>query len=195
MSESEINTEQGTAAEEEFSAAAPPHPGASGSGETGFGDAEAPPAPEPKPTEEEAAVSDDAAKFLALAQRTQADFENYRKRMARENAAAVDRGVGKLAKELLPALDHLDHALRAAEGHEDVVKGFALVRDEIVKALGRVGIQPFSPKGEVFDPNEHEAMVQQPSEDAESGTVIEVYQQGYRINGQVLRPARVVVAA
>ncbi len=191
----EGNTKQDAAAdEEEFSAAAPPHPGATGTGETGFGDAEAPPAAEPKPTEEETAVSDDAAKFLALAQRTQADFENYRKRMARENAAAIDKGVGKLAKELLPALDHLDHALKATEGHEDVIKGFALVRDEIVNALARVGIQPFSPQGEVFDPNEHEAMVQQPSEDAESGTVIEVYQQGYRINGQVLRPARVVVA-
>ena len=177
--------------EEEFTAAAPPHPGAAGTGETGFGDAEAPPASEPKP---EAAAEDEKAKYLALAQRTQADFENYRKRMARENAAAIDRGVGKLAKELLPALDHLDHALKASEGHEDVVKGFALVRDEIVKALGRVGIQPFEPKGEMFDPNAHEAMVQQPSEDAESGTVIEVYQQGYRINGQVLRPARVVVA-
>jgi molecular chaperone GrpE len=183
------------AAEEVSSAAAPPDPGAAGSGETGIGDADAPPAAEPGPTDEETAVSDDAAKFPALAQRTQADFENYRKRMARENAAAIDRGVGKLAKELLPALDHLDHALQAAEGHDDVVKGFALVRDEIVKALGRAGIQPFSPKGEGFDPNEHEAMVQQPSEDAESGTVIEVYQQGYRINGAVLRPARVVVAA
>ena len=68
------------------------------------------------------------------------------------------------------------------------IKGFALVRDEIVKALGRVGIQPFAPKGEMFDPNEHEAMVQQPSEDAESGTVIEVYQQGYRINGAGAAP-------
>jgi molecular chaperone GrpE len=160
--------------------------------ETTFDDAEAVPAGEAREAEE--AVQDDAAKFLALAQRTQADFDNYRKRMARENAAAIDRGVGKLAKELLPALDHLDHALKAAEGHEDVVKGFALVRDEIVRALDRVGIQPFAPKGEVFDPNEHEAMAQQPSEDAEAGTVIEVYQQGYRINGQVLRPARVVVA-
>ena len=188
-------TRNEAAAEEEYSAAAPRHPGATGTGETGFGDAEAPPASEHRPTDEETAVSDDAAKFLALAQRTQADFENYRKRMARENAAAVDRGVGKLAKELLPALDHLDHALQAAQADDEVVKGFALVREEIVKALGRVGIQPFSPKGEVFDPNEHEAMVQQPSEDAESGTVIEVYQQGYRINGQVLRPARVVVAA
>jgi len=164
--------------------------------ETSFDDAEAVPAGEPKAADApEAPEEDAAAKYLAMAQRAQADFENYRKRMARENAAAIDRGVSKLAKELLPALDHLDHALKAAEGHEDVIRGFALVRDEIVKALGRVGIQPFAPQGELFDPNEHEAMVQQQSEDAESGTVIEVYQQGYRINGQVLRPARVVVAA
>jgi molecular chaperone GrpE len=165
-------------------------------GETSFDDAEAPPASERAAAQ--AVENDDAAKFLALAQRTQADFDNYRKRMARENAAAVDRGIGKLAKELLPALDHLDHALKGAEAHdadEEVVKGFALVRDEIVKALGRVGIQPFAPQGEPFDPNEHEAMAQQPSEDAEPGTVIEVYQQGYRLNGAVLRPARVVVAA
>ncbi len=181
--------------DDEFTAAAPPHPGAAGTGETGFGDAEAPPAGEHKPTDEETAVSDDAAKFLALAQRTQADFENFRKRMARENAAAIDRGMAKLAKELLPAIDHLELALKAAEGHEDVVKGFAMVAGELQAALGRVGIQTFSPNGQIFDPNEHEAMASQPAEDAESGTVIEVYQRGYRINGQVLRPARVVVAA
>jgi molecular chaperone GrpE len=186
---------------EEFSAAAPPHPGAAGTGETSFGDAEAPAAAE----HEAAAVEDERDKYLALAQRTQADFENYRKRMARENAAAKDRGVAQVAKELLPALDHLEHAVRAAStsttssstsesGHEDVVKGFALVNDEIVAALARVGIEPFSPEGEPFDPNEHEAMAAHPSEDAESGTVIEVYQRGYRLNGQVLRPARVVVA-
>ncbi len=178
--------------------------------ETSFEDAGAPPAgaeqqPDPdagpateadaQPTSP-AGTDDPATKYLQLAQRTQADFENYRKRMARENAAAIDRGVGKLAKELLPALDHLDHALTAAAaGDAEVVKGFALVRDEIVNALGRVGIQPFAPAGEVFDPTEHEAMASQPAEDAESGTVIEVYQQGYRINGAVLRPARVVVAA
>jgi len=61
-------------------------------------------------------------------------------------------------------------------------------------ALRRAGIQSFSPQGDPFDPNEHEAMTTMPSEDAESGTVIEVYQQGYRLNGAVLRPARVVVA-
>ena len=147
-----------------------------------------------EPEAAEAAEPDEAARYLALAQRTQADFENYRKRMARENAAAAERGVSRLAKELLPALDHLDLALKAAEEHEDVAKGFAMVREEIVAALGRVGIEPFSPRGEAFDPNEHEAMAQQPAEGADPGTVLEVYQQGYRINGAVLRPARVVVA-
>jgi molecular chaperone GrpE len=184
---------------EEFTAAAPPHPGAACSGETSFGDAEAPAASEhaeqvEHDLEDLVARAKERDEYLALAQRTQADFENYRKRMARENAAAQDRGVAKLANELLPALDHLEHALKAAAGHEDVIKGFALVRDEIVAALGRAGIQPFSPQGEPFDPNEHEAMASQPSEDAASGTVIEVYQQGYRLNGGILRPARVVVA-
>jgi molecular chaperone GrpE len=133
--------------------------------------------------------------YLALAQRTQADFENYRRRMARENAQAGERGVAKVARELLPALDHLELALKAAEGHEDVVKGFAMVSGELQAALGRVGIEAFAPQGEPFDPNEHEAMAQAPIEGAEPGTVAEVYQQGYRINGVVLRPARVVVAS
>jgi molecular chaperone GrpE len=132
--------------------------------------------------------------YLALAQRTQADFENYRRRMARENAQAGERGVAKVARELLPALDHLELALKAAEGHQDVVKGFAMVSGELQAALGRVGIEAFAPEGERFDPNEHEAMAQTPIEGAEPGTVVEVYQQGYRINGTVLRPARVVVA-
>ncbi len=187
-------------ADEEFTAAAPPDPQAAGTGETNFADAEAPPAGELKLE----AAQDDAAKYLELAKRTQADFENYRKRMARENAAASERGAAKLAKELLPALDHLELALKAADGQpappaggggqEDVIKGFAMVRDELLAGLGKSGIQAFSPHGEPFDPSEHEAMAQQPSEEAESGTVLEVYQQGYRLNGAVLRPARVVVA-
>ena len=176
-------THSDVAAEEEFSAAAPPPPGAAPAGEASFYDAEVPPASELQ------VARDKADDYLALAQRTQADFENYRKRMARENAAAVDRGMAKLAKELLPALDHLELALKAAEGHEDVVKGFAMVADELRTALARVGIQSFSPHGEAFDPNEHEAMAAQPREGAESGTVVEVYQSGYRINGAVLAAA------
>jgi molecular chaperone GrpE len=156
------------------------------------------PLPEPASDEEETVPEqDEAARYLALAQRTQADFENYRKRAAREAAAASDRGMAKLAKELLPALDHLELALRAAEEHGggEFAKGIRQIQDELIGALGRVGIQPYSPKGEPFDPSEHEAMASQPVEGAEAGTVTEVYQQGYRINGTVLRPARVVVAA
>ena len=156
------------------------------------------PEPEGGPEVAEAeAVPDKAAEYLAMAQRTQADFENYKKRTAREAALAADRGMAKLAKELLPALDHLELALRAAEEHGggDFAKGIRQIQDEMVGALGRVGIQPYSPKGEPFDPSEHEAMASQPVEGTEPGTISEVYQQGYRINGVVLRPARVVVAA
>ncbi len=139
-----------------------------------------------------------AAEYLALAQRTQADFENFRKRVARDAAQGETRGIGKLTKELLPALDHFEIALRKvnSDGGEldEIMKGFRLVHDEFIGALERVGVERFSPEGEVFDPNEHEAMAQQPSENAESGTIIEVYQQGYRIEGSILRPARVVVA-
>jgi molecular chaperone GrpE len=138
--------------------------------------------------------------YLALAQRTQADFENYRKRMAKETAMAQDRGVKRVVSELLPALDNFERALAAAEAEEadsehHLTKGIRLVQQELAAALTRVGIEAFSPKGEAFDPNEHEAMAQQPVDGAEPGTVVEVYQQGYRLAGTVIRPARVVVAA
>jgi molecular chaperone GrpE len=137
--------------------------------------------------------------YLALAQRTQADFENYRRRMAREVAAADGRGIARLAKELLPALDNLDRAIAAGgEGEnpqDGLVEGFRLVHAELTAALARLGIEGYTPKGEPFDPNEHEAMAQHPVEGAAAGTVVEVYQQGYRLNDTILRPARVVVAA
>ena len=137
--------------------------------------------------------------FLALAQRTQADFENFRKRAAREHGLAEHRGVVKVVRELLPALDNLERALAAAEGQPNgaehhLAEGFRLVQAEIVAAMARVGVEGYSPKGEVFDPNVHEAMAQQPVEGAESGTVAEVYQQGYKMADTVIRPARVVVA-
>jgi molecular chaperone GrpE len=135
--------------------------------------------------------------YLALAQRTQADFENYRKRVARESAAAQSRGVAGLAKELLPALDNLDRALEAAAQDDPLLDGVRLVRSELSAALARVGIESFSPVGEAFDPAFHEAMasVPQPADGAPSGTVVEVYQPGYRLGESVIRPARVVVAA
>ncbi len=135
--------------------------------------------------------------YLALAQRTQADFENYRKRIAREAQAAQERGMAGLARELLPALDNLDRALDAACTDDPLLEGVRLVRAELSAALARAGIEAFSPLGEVFDPSVHEAMAtaEQPPEGSDSGTVVEVYQPGYRIGSNVIRPARVVVAA
>jgi molecular chaperone GrpE len=140
-------------------------------------------------------VAAERDQYLALAQRTQADFENYRRRVARESALAQDRGAIKLARELLPALDNLDRALEAADQDDPLLQGVRLVREELDAALGRVGIESFSPTGEIFDPALHEAVVHQPVEGATSGTVAEVYQPGYRLSDHIIRPARVVVAA
>ena len=143
------------------------------------------------------AVAAQRDEYLALAQRTQADFENYRKRVARDSAAAQERGVARLAKELLPALDNLDRALDAAANDDPLLEGVRLVRVELSAALARVGVESFSPLGERFDPEVHEAVatIEQPADGAESGTVVEVYQPGYRLGASVIRPARVSVAA
>jgi molecular chaperone GrpE len=148
------------------------------------------------------AVAAQRDEYLALAQRTQADFENYRKRVAKESAAAQERGLAKLAGELLPALDNLDRALAEANAaaeqggsQEALLEGVRLVRSELHAALARVGIESFSPQGEQFDPSEHEAMAQRPVPEASSGTVVEVFQPGYRLGQSIIRPARVVVAA
>jgi molecular chaperone GrpE len=148
--------------------------------------------------EELTAKAEKADEYLELAQRTKADFENYRKRAARETATAQERGVVKLALELLPAIDNLDRALAASDGTgeaETLVSGLKLVHAGVLAALARVGIEPYSPLGERFDPQHHEAVSQQPVEGAPPGTVVEVYQRGYRLGDSVLRPARVVVAA
>jgi molecular chaperone GrpE len=157
--------------------------------------------------EELTAKAQMADEYLELAQRTKADFENYRKRAARDAAAAQERGMVKLARELLPAVDNLDRALAAAQtrvplqdgqpsadGSATLVSGIKLVHADVIAALARVGIEPFSPQGEQFDPQYHEAIAQQPIEGAAPGTVVEVYQPGFRLGESVLRPARVVVA-
>src|ERR1700685_3275914 len=145
-----------------------------------------------------AATTAKADEYLALAQRTQADSENYRRRATREAAAAQAKGLIKLAKELLPAVDDLDRALAAAEGASDdnpLVAGIKLVHADMVAGLARVGIEGYSPEGERFDPQYHEAVAQQPVEGVEPGTVVEVYQRGYTLGDTIIRPARVVVAA
>jgi molecular chaperone GrpE len=151
--------------------------------------------------EELTAKASKADQYLELAQRTKADFENYRKRASREAAAAQERGVAKLAKELLPAVDNLDRALEAAEtaagdngAESTLASGIKLVHADVISALARAGIERYSPEGEVFDPQHHEAVAQQPVDGAQPGTIVEVYQRGYRLGTAVIRPARVLVA-
>jgi len=144
-----------------------------------------------------------ADEYLALAQRTQADFENYRRRAAREAKSAQERGAVKLALELLPAIDNLERALAHADDSEpsadgngtaSLVAGIKHVHTDVVAALKRAGIESYSPEGERFDPQFHEAVAQQPVEGTEPGVVVEVFQRGYRVGDNVVRPARVVVA-
>ncbi len=154
--------------------------------------------------------------YLELAQRARADFENYRKRAAREAQEAERRGKAAVARELLPALDNLERALRAAgvdpdagaaadpqagpvseevSAQEALARGVALVHDELRAALERAGVETYDPAGEPFDPTEHEALsVRAGVDNVSAGVVIETLEKGYRLDGQVLRAARVVVS-
>jgi molecular chaperone GrpE len=135
--------------------------------------------------------------YLELAQRTRADFENYRKRVAKETSEALARGKAQLARELLPVIDNLERALESGSdpgAHEALVKGVGLVLEELRGRLAGAGVEAFDPKGEKFDPELHEALSAQSAEGTEPGLVIETLEKGYRLNGQVLRPARVVVS-
>ncbi len=147
----------------------------------------------------DALLSDAEAKkdeYLELAKRTQADFENYRKRMAAEVQAAALRGRAEVARELIEAIDNLERALESAgESPDGLAGGVEMVLRGMREALTRNGIEQVDPKGERFDPTIHEALSTMPVEDSESGLVVEVMQKGYRMNEQLIRPARVVVSA
>jgi molecular chaperone GrpE len=165
--------------------------------------------------------------YLALAQRARADFENFRKRAVREAEEAARRGKAQIAKEMLPALDNLERALRSTgidplsgrvagvaeptaeeedaevydtpseevSAQEALARGVALVYNELRSALERAGVETYDPTGERFDPNTSEALSTRPAGDGtETGVVIETLERGYRLDGQVLRPARVVVS-
>jgi molecular chaperone GrpE len=128
-----------------------------------------------------------AEEHLDQLKRLAAEFDNYRKRTARDQE--------RLVKELLPVLDDLERALEAAEAHEEakLEDGVRLVHRSLAAALSKEGLEAIPTDG-AFDPHVHEALLSQPSE-AEEGTVIEVLQKGYKLGDRVLRPARVVVAA
>ena len=134
--------------------------------------------------------------YLDLARRAQADFENYRKRAAREAAASGERARSGLVRELLPVVDNLERALASAqEGEQHLAEGVRLVHSALIAVLERNGVQQFDPRGDRFDPGEHEALSMREQDGAESGVVLDVVEKGYRANGSILRPARVVVSA
>jgi molecular chaperone GrpE len=134
--------------------------------------------------------------YLDLARRAQADFENYRKRAARESAASGERAKSGLVRELLPVVDNLERALASAQqGEQHLAEGVRLVHSALIAVLERNGVVPFDPRGDRFDPGEHEALSMREQDGAQAGLVVDVVEKGYRANGSILRPARVVVSA
>ncbi|HEX4307057.1 MAG TPA: nucleotide exchange factor GrpE [Solirubrobacterales bacterium] len=139
--------------------------------------------------------------YLELARRAQADFENYRKRMAAEVQAAALRGKVEVARGVVGVLDDLERALGAAgldpegDSEDPLAHGVLLVFRNLRETLGRSGVEVVDPKGEKFDPNFAEALSTVAVEGTEAGVVVEVMQKGYRFEGQLIRPAMVVVAA
>ncbi|UJA18862.1 nucleotide exchange factor GrpE [Thermoleophilia bacterium SCSIO 60948] len=166
------------------------------------------------PDEQLAEALRERDEYLSLAQRARADFENLRKRSLAQTKDAEIRGKAELAKALIPAVDNLERALlasgiapdaedRAREAadhpsevvspHEMLGRGVAMVLGELQASLAKAGVESFDPVGERFDPENCEALSMRPAEDGGSGDVLETLEKGYRIDGRVLRPARVVV--
>jgi molecular chaperone GrpE len=194
----------------------------SGPGEGVQGNREVPPTTEAgaRSGDEVAALQAERDELFDRLQRLAAEFDNFRKRNARENAALTERANERLVKELIPILDDLGRALEASAEHEeaakrpvrdsgpvegvqgnrdvpptahDVFEGIRLVHRALVGILTKEGLAEIATDGK-FDPHVHEALLSQPS-DADEGSVIEVVQKGYKLADKVLRPARVVVAA
>jgi molecular chaperone GrpE len=167
-----------------------------------------------------ASVEAERDEYLVLAQRVQADFENYRKRAARDQERLVAHAHERLVRELLPVLDDLERTLEAAENHEEAAKppvrdsgpvegargnrevppreagmieGVKLVEQSLRRALEKEGLAEIETDGS-FDPHVHEALLTRPGDGAEPGSVLEVVQRGYRVGDKVVRPARVIVA-
>jgi molecular chaperone GrpE len=149
---------------------------------------------EPAEVDELTAVTRERDEYLDALQRLKAEFDNYRKRVARDQRELAARAHERLVRELVPVLDDLERALEAAAEHEEakLEEGVRLVHRSLAALLAREGLVEVETEG-AFDPHCHEALLAQPSE-AEEGTVIQVLQKGYKLGDLVLRPARVVIS-
>lgn len=136
--------------------------------------------------------------YFALARRTQADFENYRKRVDRDLTEQRQFALAQFLRDLLPVVDNLQRALEAARRHGEtgpLASGVNLVASQLLDALGRVGVRRLAAVGERFDPMLHEAVIERTQADVPPGHVAEVLEPGYRLHDRILRPARVAVAS
>ena len=154
-------------------------------------------------------ISDDPVDMLAAAQmeavearqdmlRMQADMENLRKRLVREQEKARRRTLERFMGDLLPVRDSLERGLEAASdpaaGVEALREGKELIMKMLTKVMGDHGLQTIDPSGEAFDPEKHEAMTMLPSPDHDENTVIDVLEKGYQLHDRLIRPAKVVVS-
>jgi molecular chaperone GrpE len=142
------------------------------------------------------ALSDEVELWKDQLLRARAEFDNYRRRVARDAEKNRVMAAASIVKDLLPVLDHLEMALQhGVEGSGGLTEGVELVRKQLLDVLTRHGVEPIPALGEPFDPHVHEAMMRQHSEEYAADTVCEEFQRGYRLGGVVLRPSKVVVSA
>jgi molecular chaperone GrpE len=135
-------------------------------------------------------VEEKVAELTADLQRVHAEYANYRRRVDRDREVVKENAVGGALGELLPIVDDIDRARQ----HGELEGAFRTVGEALENALARIGLETFGEAGEAFDPNVHEALTHEASDDVSEPTVTAVYQRGYRYAGRVLRPARVAVA-
>lgn len=130
--------------------------------------------------------------------RSVADMENYRKRIGREKQDIIRSAAANVVESLLPVLDNMKLGLQAAENHpeaKDVTIGFKMVDDQLKRSLSEQGLQELIPDGEKFDPNLHECIAHQPSDEVEEDKVIQTVRAGYRLNERLIRAANVIVSS
>lgn len=165
--------------------------------ETGTAEAAAEPAVSPAELDRLRKHAAERDQYLDIAQRARAEFENYQKRVQRDREQERKYINGPLVLDLLPIFDNLARAVEAAKqaGEEGpLVQGVAMVQAQFVEQLKRNGITRIEAQGQPFDPNLHQAIMQQPTADTPPGTVLQVVEQGFMNNDRVLRPAKVVVS-
>jgi molecular chaperone GrpE len=137
------------------------------------------------------------SEYLDLARRTQAEFENYQKRSSKERDQERKYSIASLITDLLPILDNLERALGAAQQANEsgtLVQGVQMVQTQFLEQLKRQGVTRIDAAGKAFDPNFHQAVMQQPKDDVEPNTILQVLENGYTLHERVLRPAKVIVS-